>query len=128
VIIDCTGTENQNQDNKHITAKHEYSKTHKKTRNCDHCRAAAKPAASANSLGLSGSNLACDSRPVVYANRLNVIWIGVLLSQHNIEATLRYHNLCIHSQTSQSSVISSQFQTNINISTFNNKSSSKSFG
>jgi len=46
-----------------------------KTRNCKHHRAAAKLAAYADTL--SEPNLACDSWPVVYAFRLNCIWITV---------------------------------------------------
>ena len=46
------------------------------TRNHKHHQAATKPVAWANSL--SGPNLACDSGSVVYAYRLNFIWIGVM--------------------------------------------------
>ena len=46
------------------------------SRNCKHRRAAAKLAACADSL--SGQNLACDKRPVLYAYRLNFIVISVL--------------------------------------------------
>jgi len=46
------------------------------TRNHKHRRAAAKLAACEDSL--SGPNLACNSGPVVYAYRLDFIWIGVL--------------------------------------------------
>jgi len=46
------------------------------TRNSKHRRTAAKPAACADSI--SGSNLACDCVPVVYAYRFDFIWIDVL--------------------------------------------------
>jgi len=46
----------------------------RQTRNCKHCRAAAKPAACANSL--SGPNLACDTGPMVYAV-MDMLWFVV---------------------------------------------------
>jgi len=60
----------------HLNLPHGKNKTI--TRNHKHRRAAAKPAACANSLGLSGPNVACDSRRMVHVYRLNVIWFGVL--------------------------------------------------
>jgi len=51
------------------------------TTNREHCWAAAKPAACAISIDLSGPNLACGSGPVVCAYRLNVIWIDLLCHQ-----------------------------------------------
>jgi len=55
----------------HISNVHVAIEINRETRNCKHHQAAAKPAACTNSLGLSEPNLARNSRPAVYADRLS---------------------------------------------------------